>query len=287
MKWSSEYRPSLLGCTATGFSPDTEYALGGPGHGLQAQRLAWDSRLLGVPCARITLLGADSRPGLARLDRDLGRLLTRMDAEGIAFCDVRIALSAFPLIHMAEAHGFRLVDILALYVSRGRPAEASAPAAMRIIHREQATASQLRDILQLGKTSFRAARLYRDGHIRRQTADTFYQELLSELLGRRDAVCHLAIAQNGRAVGYVIGTQDTAPGLADPVGVLWLIGVAPSVAGRGIGSALLDSFLRRMHQHCPCVEIGTQVDNRAATTLYAKAGLLPAGHLATLHRWRP
>lgn len=257
---------------------------------VEARRLAWDSRVLARSCGRIDALWARNTGQLGALEEALARTLARMDEVGIELCDLRTGLHDFRLVHLAERSGFRLMDVMNTYVSRP-PAEALQPVVTAgdclIEMGPRLSLQEIEQVAMLAASSFRYSRLYQDSRIATAVADSFYRELLRTIIAADDS--HIGIAFDGQKeiAGFYIGKIEPCVDSEQRVGCLWLIAVAPGHLGKGLGAALLKSFLAKMHQTCQFVEIGTQATNLAANRLYQAAGLQTAACVATFHRWQP
>jgi ribosomal protein S18 acetylase RimI-like enzyme len=64
--------------------------------------------------------------------------------------------------------------------------------------------------------------------------------------------------------------------------VIDLVGVAPERQGRGVGSTLVDAFVRRHRGHE--LVVGTQLANVPSLRLYRRAGFAIARSAFVLHR---
>jgi len=224
------------------------------------------------------------------LDKALKNVTTNMDNALIDFCDFRTGLHDFRLVHLIEKHGFRLMDVMNIYLSRNSP-EPAVSASETNQYRFSSTSHLLpHDIEQAAEisgNSFINSRLYQDPRIAKAVADRFYRELLLTFIVADDSNVGIAYDEDNYVAGFFIGRTDFFPESGKRIGYLWLIAVSPQHYGKGLGKKLLSIFLSEMHSFCDFVEIGTQVTNRAANRLYQAAGLHVAANLATFHRWRP
>jgi len=245
------------------------------------RKLLWDAEILGEQYGRIDALWARSKEALTDLERAFDDVLRQMDSDGVKVCDVRIGLHAYSLIHMAEARGFRLMDALNIYLSQS-PLKSVAEGSCRVIEGRIENIKHREEVLRIGAKCFTHSRIYADPRIPKERGDLFYQRLLNCFLLKEKACTGLALGEAGEVCGFYLGHEDE--GNSD-LGYLWLLAVAPGHRGKGIGEQLLNSFLREMHRRCSFVEIGTQVNNHAANSLYQQAGLRTAANAATLHRW--
>lgn len=252
------------------------------------RKLPWDSEVLGVSCARIDALWADSKEALPNLERAFDDVLAQMASDKIKLCSVRIGLQAFPLVHMAEAKGFRLMDVLNVYLSRAQPKtvpERARNERYRITADRKEIIERREEALEIGAESFRhSSRLYEDPRIPEKKANAFYRQLLDYFLHKEEACTGLALDEAERVAGFFLGLEDEKN---KNLAYLWMLAAAPLHRGKGLGRLLLNNFLREMHLRCPLGEIGTQANNPAANGLYQSAGLPLVANVATLHRWAP
>lgn len=246
------------------------------------RRLPWDTDVLGFPCGRIDALWADSREALPGLERVFDDVLGRMDADRIELCSVRVGFQAFSLIHLAEARGFCLVDVLNVFLSRNAPPPVCNEA-FRITTDRGEIDQRREEALQIGAESFRhSSRLHEDPRIPENKAEAFYRRLLDHFLAKGEACTGIAVDAADRTAGFFVGLADERN---QDLGYLWMMAASPLHRKEGLGRLLLNRFLREMHGRCRLVEIGTQVNNSDANRLYHGARLPVAANVASLHRW--
>lgn len=250
---------------------------------VRAKHLDWDSKVLGFPCARIEELWVRGLGQLGALRKLLKQILGEMDECGVRLVDVRIGLHALPLVHLAEEVGFRLADVLNVYLSRGGPKEEVA------FHERIEVPSVLPgrwfgEAVKIATSGFQYARIFRDPNVPPAAGGRFYARLAESVLRKDSAVTCVALDRDGTLSGFVTGAMDPdRHGMA----YLWLIGVRPDRFGTGVGRALLAEFRRRIHQSATLLEVSTQVDNHRANLLYQRSGLELEAQAVTLHRWSP
>lgn len=253
---------------------------------VSARKLAWDTEALGVNCARIDALwmrdGAHSA-----LKEAFAYSLEMMDKDKIEFCDIRIGLHEFGMINIAESLGFRLMDVLNIYLSKRSPLDVyNQNSSYKIITPKFISIDDYEQIDQISKNLFIFSRLYNDVKIKKKTADDFYSSLVQYFLEKKSSVINIALDQNKCVVGFAIGHDDGEDLNSESLGYLWVIGVSPKHMHRGIGFLLCNHFLQEYHKKCATIEVGTQVNNFAANSIYLKAGLSVVANVAALHRWR-
>lgn len=253
---------------------------------INARFLPWDSARLGVRCGRIDLLWAESEQRMINLVEGLHQVVERMRQDGVQFCDCRISIPSYRLIYMVEEMGFRLTDVLNIYLSTEAPLVEAAGANFRfqIVSNATLTKDQIAQAVGFGKGAFLFSRLYQDERIEIEKSHRFYQDLLETFLNDQTSYVELALDSAGKVAGFVIGRFINA-GQGVNRSCLWLIAIDPVLRGKGLGRTLLASFLTGMHKRYDSVEIGTQVNNLSANALYCHAGLRLVANVASFHRW--
>jgi ribosomal protein S18 acetylase RimI-like enzyme len=246
--------------------------------------LPWDTRVLGVPCARVHALFADADNWTVEAARDLAALAAQeSEARGAAFLSCRVRAGVPSLLDGLTASGWLQRDALNVYtLGASRPAAVGPPAGVEIIG---LPASQLQGRYDDFATEFRYGRIHREPMIPDGRAVAFYRALFEGIVAE-PAALRLGLLTGGELVGFAIGAADQA--LESTLGVtftyLWQIGVRPDFRGGTHAMALLEGFLARVPKD-HVLEVETQFDNVAANRLYTRAGLLLAGNAFTYHRW--
>jgi ribosomal protein S18 acetylase RimI-like enzyme len=94
------------------------------------------------------------------------------------------------------------------------------------------------------------------------------------------------VEEGGRLAGIAIGTVE--PEISCQIrrrfGYMWLILVHPDHRGRGVGKRLFNEFLGLSGRYLDLLEIGTQIANHPANSIYQGAGCAVMGHCLTFHR---
>lgn len=259
---------------------------GRPLASIHARRLAWDTEVLGIPCARIDSLWMESEDALPQLTDGLKQILEKMNCDGIQFCDLRIGLHAYNLIHLAEKQGFLLMDVLNVYLSAKPPATlAQDNSEYNIIVPIVPTNDKVRQAVEFGMHSFQYSRMHQDRNICSKNANHFYCQLIGDFLGNPGNYIGMALDKDGNVAGVFVGCPDQDIPVNGGVGYLWLIAVHEKHTKRTLGRQLLNHFLTGMHKRCSLIEIGTQVNNIAANSLYCNSNLPIIAHVASFHKW--
>lgn len=259
---------------------------GKPLASIHARRLVWDTEVLGMPCARIDSLWMESEDALPQLTRGLKHILEKMDCDGIQFCDLRIGLHAYNLIHLAEKQGFLLMDVLNIYLSTKSPASLDQNnSEYNIIVPIVPTDDKVRQAVDFGMHSFQYSRMHQDRNICSKNANHFYCRLIGNFLSNPDNYVGMALDRDGNVAGFFVGCSDQDIPVKGGVGCLWLIAVDEKHTRRTLGKQLLNHFLTGMHKRSSFIEIGTQINNIAANLLYHNSNLPIIANVASFHKW--
>lgn len=232
--------------------------------------LDWDSAFFGRRIARATV---------GRLDPDAARGILAWCARERVDCLYFLADADDPgTVRLAEAHGFRQVDIrVTLERPAGPPPPGPPPGPVR-----PAAPGDLPALRALARTSHRASRFYHDGGFPRERCDELYATWIERSC--RGAAEAVLVADDGAGpAGYV---SCHLP--AGAPGAIGLFAVAAARQGGGLGRALLAAALRWFAERgAPGVTVVTQGRNVAAQRLYQRGGFLTRSLELWYHRWFP
>lgn len=239
--------------------------------------LDWDSEFFGVPTGRLEgmFFRPDDPAPIETRHALVRRLVERADAHGFRHMTCRVRADDLFLIQALEEEGFRLADLLTVYMLRLGPGEAS-PAVEW---------TELRPLLKRSMRGMRWGRMFNDEKFDRETAERFYVEVARHYCANG---AHVTLhMRDGAPAGAAIGIVDdeVSRQIGCRYGVLWHLIVAPESQGTGVGTALFRAFCRDFGARCDLLEIGTQIYNDAANRIYLKAGCVPRSHASTFHRW--
>ncbi len=250
---------------------------------ISARELPWDTKVLGRKCGRIDTVYASQNVSTSELHRQLNLVLEAMDSAQIEFCDFRVSSRHQPLIQMMGELGFGIVDRLNIYLSTESPQdEGDYPVATEPI----SSASDLGQIAALAASAFGHSRLYRDPKIPKPSADHFYHQLAHSITTKSENLVGVSRSStDGEILGFYVGSTVELPSKSPALGCLWTIAVNLKSSGNSIGISLLLKFLQEMHKRVQWVEIGTQIDNLPANSLYTKLALPIVAEVTTMHRW--
>ena len=135
-------------------------------------------------------------------------------------------------------------------------------------------------LLKIARNSFRYSRFHSDPLIDNRLADQAREAWLkSYLKGARGDRLFVAM-KNGNVVGFLAAILD----LDQRMAVIDLMAVAHEYRGQKVGVRLVASFMEYYKDHCEIYRVGSQIANRAATSLYTKCGFEYANSAYVLHK---
>ena len=130
---------------------------------------------------------------------------------------------------------------------------------------------------------FAIDRFHSDPNLSQAKSDQLYSKWVSNSF-RGLADCILVVRKEDEPVGFITCKIERV-GQGFKYGVIDLIAVDPSEAGRGLGSALVHSALQWFAPRVRSVYVGTQAANVQAVRLYERAGFRHANSEANFHIW--
>jgi ribosomal protein S18 acetylase RimI-like enzyme len=239
------------------------------------QPLDWDSRVLGVPAARVDLFAAgEYRDRAASAGALLDAALAQAVAEGVQHVSVRVDAEDDAAVHCLERRGFLNVDALMTFgASLGSlPARHEPP--LNVVVRP-AEPADTEAVCQIAAASFRDGRFHSDPSIAPQVATDVYRTWASACCERRAADETLVALDDGRLAGFVACRvqADTSTYLDQSIGAIVLIATAAGSRRRGVGAALVSAATGWFRSRgATAAEVGTQLRNIAAGRLYEQSG---------------
>jgi ribosomal protein S18 acetylase RimI-like enzyme len=132
-------------------------------------------------------------------------------------------------------------------------------------------------VLEIAASCFRYSRFHQDEHIGVPAANELKRAWMANCLDGRRGEEVLVALEEGRPAGFlaVLVARDAA--------VIDLVGVAARSQRRGIGGALLDTFVKRWRGRAACLRVGTQAINAPSIRLYEGRGFRFVGAANVLH----
>lgn len=234
------------------------------------ERLAWDSDFFKRSVARVRA---------HRLTPDTAQaIVDHCTAEGIDWLYFLADADDPATIRLAEDHGFRLVDVRAVYERALAPSPPPMPPQVRSAREDDIPALQA-----MSRGAFEHARFMRDPYLPREEADALYTTWVANSVhGFADAV--LVVERAGHPAGYI--TLKLGGGDAPDTGSIALIAVDAAARGGGVGRALVQASLAwTAAKGRTRVDVVTQAANVPAVRLYERAGFVLADVQMWYHRW--
>lgn len=197
---------------------------------------------------------------------------------GAAMYYARFDSDRIDLVRELGAAGFYVVD-LNVVLARAR-ADHSPPLDVTGVAVKDATPEHYAAALDIAERSFRYSRFHLDPLISRTAADRVKREWIrSYVEGRRGERLMLAHG-DGQVLGFLAVLASNEEGRR--VRTIDLIAVAPHAQGRGVGTALVSSFIER-YADCDRLEVGTQAANIPSLALYQRCGFRVARTRMVMH----
>ena len=223
---------------------------------------AWLSRTLGRPAFGL-------RPPLPPAPQ-LAAALAHLSGE--AFCFAKVPEGDGASSAALEGCGFRQVDTQVTLERAAAPAPVATRAQVR-----RAEPRDREAVLDIAGSCFRFSRFHQDPRIGLQAAHAVKRAWAANCLDGKRGEEVLVALDDGRPTGFlaVLLAQDAA--------VIDLIGVATDSQRRGIGAALVDTFVERWRGRAPRLRVGTQAVNAPSIALYEARGFRRVGETRVLH----
>ena len=243
-----------------------------------AEKAVWDTEHFDRKIGKITLAVFDSNVGQEQRLATLGALAKKAELNMIS---ARVDLNDLGTIQALERMGAILTDILLTFrfdLADHIPFHYSPKTRVSLAEEREADELGL-----LGSRIFRVDRFHGDPNLPSLKSDQLYSKWVSNSVrGLADSV--LVARDNDRIAGFITCkieriSSDWRFGMID------LVGVDPSFAGRGVGPDLVNSALRWFSGKVRSVYVGTQAANFRAVRLYEKSRFVHACSEATLHLW--
>ena len=251
------------------------------------RRADWDSHALGVNAFCVDAIAYDDTTSFAEASRLVRRIQDLALERGWKFGVATVAAQSSLWIQALASVGWRPVSTLAT-VGKSSEDPSLAPSHMQAgEYIGEILTGDSDALVEIGRSAIRDGRYFADAAIPAEVSERFYARFASalhegvaggSLFGR-------ALRAEGRLTGFAIGRVDDVATrvVGRTFGYLWLIAVAPSQQGHGLGRSLLGAFLGLAREKVSLLEISTQVTNNKAMNLYLKSGLSFAGAMQQLH----
>ncbi len=144
----------------------------------------------------------------------------------------------------------------------------------------EATAEDLKSIIEIAVRSFRDSRFMMDPHFERSKAEQFYPSWLKESFSNAEKI--VVVKKERQVCGFI----SFKPEPSTKTLIIRLIAVKSSERGKGIGQILVhQAIATALKLNYPQVQVGTQLTNRAAINLYEKGGFRMHSAKYRYHIW--
>ena len=234
-----------------------------------AALLEWDSKIFGLRIGRFLSPRLDH----ARVEE----ALRWCDAEGVDCLYVLTASDDAPSVRVAEAHGFRFVDVRLTFARRASRTGVPAPrgGVVRPAREEDIPALQA-----IAQVSHHDSRFYFDGNFPEGRCDELYAVWIANACRGRSEIVFVAEAE-GQPVGYLaLNRSDPDEGQID------LLAVHPTAQRRGLGRGLVTAAVDWCAAHgLARLTVVTQGRNVRSQALYQRAGFVTTGFQLWYHVW--
>jgi len=227
----------------------------------------WLAAIIGRPVFAVE--ASDTPP--AEAARTLGDH-RRGQSEALYFAKLeadRIAL----LGALGEA-GLSVVDVNVTLEHRGGAPDAPQDAGVEVGDCRQEEASA---VLEIAGSCFRYSRFHLDPNIPTAIAHRVKREWIANYLRGRRGERLLVARLEGRPVGFLAVLGAPARRVID------LVGVDREAQGRGIGTALVASFVGLYRSSGDALQVGTQIANTPSLRLYERLGFRVVRSAYVLH----
>jgi ribosomal protein S18 acetylase RimI-like enzyme len=209
-------------------------------------------------------------------ERD-ARWETTLESGKTVFAYSRIDVGDVAATNALVDAGFRIVDVS---VKLARSPSDSASSISPGVRVRAATAADFDRVVEIAGSTFKYSRFHLDPLVSKALADNIKRSWMeSYRSGTRGSGC-LVATLDGVVAGFLAIVETTS---AHAAWIIDLIGVDPSSQGRGVGRALVDTFIREASGRAMRLEVGTQVANAPSIRLYENCGFRFAGAAYTLH----
>jgi len=205
-------------------------------------------------------------------DLDAAIASARRDGYDVVF--VRL-LDTDPWCGELERRGHRPVDTLV--TSTLTDELAPAHPAIPVEHHATVTGADADAIVAITTATIHTSHLHADPRLPAARTQALYAAWIrNDLAGRAERT--LVARDGGEVIGYLAAL------VRDDTAIIDLIAVRPDWHGRGVGSALIASFVDWVRERGLGATVGTQADN-PALRLYARCGFAPTTTQLTYHLW--
>jgi ribosomal protein S18 acetylase RimI-like enzyme len=230
----------------------------------------WLAGVFGHDAFRVSLPegGADADAVVAHL-RDRG--------SADAFYYAKVPTARVDQTRALANAGLHVVDVNVTFECPPDGPDVAAPGVrVRDAHPEDSA-----DLLAIASSCFVYSRFHLDPHVPAGIADAVKRAWVDSYLHSRRGERLLVVEAEGRPAGFL--AVLAAPGHGRLARVIDLVGVDKSCQGRGLGKALVSTFLRSCRESGTLARVGTQAANIPSMRLYERCGFHIAATAYVLH----
>jgi GNAT superfamily N-acetyltransferase len=227
----------------------------------------FDSEIFGIPIGRARLYKADDLDHVIEAGRQarLAVVFARADAAG-------------PIMPQLAARG--VTPLETLVTSTWQPQQRAASVSIReavVEHHDVLDDDEADQIAAITAEAITTSHFHADQRLSRKHTRMLYAAWAkNDVTGRAQRT--LVVREQSAIAGYMTVL------VRGELAIIDLIAVAPRHHGKGLGSALLASFLDWVGASGVNAKVGTQSDNRALA-LYRRFGFVPTTTEVTYHLW--
>jgi GNAT superfamily N-acetyltransferase len=200
-------------------------------------------------------------------------------ARGPGFYTVRVGSENIAALKTWLRAGFRLVDVAVTMERRPDPASIARTCRVRPL-----AAGDLPSLRSWAGDAFACSRFHLDPGFDLRLAARVKRAWVEEILAGRRADRVWVGVLRGRVSGFL--ARRIVRENRCRVGVLDLMAVRPTDRGRGIGAALIHSFVRHSAVDCDLLRVGTQAANSLSLRLYDRCGFVVTATHFVMHSHR-
>jgi len=251
------------------------------------RHLAWDSRQLGMPAARIDLLvsAGDFEEAIERKSALLNTVAEECRAQGVRYLTARVGASDHSTIRALTKESFDLLDGLLTFSLK--LCEAVPRPVNRDLEIRLCRPPDLDELLAITRSAYTCDRFHVDRALAPGVADRLYEAWVRRSCSGQEADAVMVSTRQGKVLAFAtckLG-RDSDAGAGASTGTIGLVATAEEARGLGIGSATLEGALDWFRQQgVEVVEVGTQMQNVGACRLYEQAGFRMARMSLTFRR---
>jgi len=227
---------------------------------------AWLTQTLGLAAFVLRL----PLPAAAVLGAELARA-----APGRALYFAKVPVAEGAAVSQLEDAGFHVVDTQLTFERAPQDLPTASPE-VRL-----AAPQDRQAVLDIAGSCFRFSRFHQDPKIGLRAAHEVKRAWAANCLDRKRGEEVLVALADGRVAGFLAVLLASERG--ETTAIIDLVGVAPHTQRRGLGAALVRSFIARWGSRAARLRVGTQAANSASVRVYESCGFRFSGAAYVLH----